>query len=229
VAWQRLAREARQARPPTLTVPARGAPLHPQVGTKERPPGTNKGTVQSQEAIDDLINTLTRRALREDETTMEDRSSRRVRTLVTRKARRGPSANEIACALISMMARSTCSNQRPNTLMQDRISQRRPKPLAPHGRTIHSGHSLPKWDVRATSAFPLIATEERTSRDVSKVPSSNSCTAAKIADLFDHLRFCFARSGREAGLRRGDLESHPILSSSRIGKRQRWRLARSND
>ena len=41
---------------------------------------------------------------REDETTMEDRSSRRVRTLVTRKARRGLSANKIACALISMMA-----------------------------------------------------------------------------------------------------------------------------
>ena len=54
---------------------------------------------------------------------MEDRSSRRVRTLVTRMARRGLSANEIACALISMMARSTCSNQRPDTLMQDRICQ----------------------------------------------------------------------------------------------------------
>ena len=38
-----------------------------------------------------------------------------------------------ACALISMMARSTCSNQRPNTLTQDHISQRRTKPLAPHG------------------------------------------------------------------------------------------------
>ena len=73
-----------QARRPTLTVPARGAPLHPQVGTKERPPGTNKGTAQSQEAIDDVINTLTPPVLREDETTMEDRSSRRVRTLVTR-------------------------------------------------------------------------------------------------------------------------------------------------
>ena len=72
---------------------------------------------------------------------MEDRSSQRVRTLVTQKARRGLSANEIACALISMMARSTCSNQRPNTLTQDRISQRPPKPLAPHGRTIHLGHS----------------------------------------------------------------------------------------
>ncbi len=132
-----LARQARQARRPTLTVPACGAPLHPQAGTKERLPGTNKGTAQSQEAIDDVINTLTRRVLREDKTTMENRSSRRVRTLVTRTARRGLSANEIACALISMMARSTCSNQRPNTLTQDRISQRPPKPLAPHGRTIH--------------------------------------------------------------------------------------------
>jgi hypothetical protein len=30
--------------------------------------------------------------------------------------------------------------------------------------------SLPKWAVRATSAFRLIATEDRTSRDVSNVP-----------------------------------------------------------
>ena len=54
---------------------------------------------------------------------MEDRSFRRMPTLVTRKARRGLSANEAACALISMMARSTCSNQRPDTLMQDRICE----------------------------------------------------------------------------------------------------------
>src|SRR3954453_1721343 len=33
---------------------------------------------------------------------------------------RGLSANENARALISMMARSKCSNQRPDTLMQDR-------------------------------------------------------------------------------------------------------------
>ena len=37
---------------------------------------------------------------------MEDRSSRRMRTLVTQMARRGLSANEIARALISMVARS---------------------------------------------------------------------------------------------------------------------------
>ena len=38
---------------------------------------------------------------------MEDRSSRRMRTLVTRMAHRGLSANELARALISMMARSS--------------------------------------------------------------------------------------------------------------------------
>ena len=37
---------------------------------------------------------------------------------------RGLTANQIACALISMMARSTTrSNRRPDTLMQDRICQ----------------------------------------------------------------------------------------------------------
>jgi hypothetical protein len=32
-----------------------------------------------------------------------------------------------------------------------------------------------------------------------------------------------------AGSRRGDLESHPVLAPSRIGKRQSWRLAGSDD
>jgi hypothetical protein len=55
---------------------------------------------------------------------MEDRSSRRLRTLVTPMAHRGLSANENASALIYMMAGSTTrSNQRPNTVMQDRINQ----------------------------------------------------------------------------------------------------------
>ena len=55
---------------------------------------------------------------------MEDRSSRRLRTLVTQMARRGLSANEVAGALISMTAGSTMSsNQRPDTLMQDRSCQ----------------------------------------------------------------------------------------------------------
>ena len=54
---------------------------------------------------------------------MEARSSRHLGTLVTRMANSGLSANEIAGALISMMARSKCSNQRPDTLMQDRYHQ----------------------------------------------------------------------------------------------------------
>src|SRR5258705_2427955 len=74
---------------------------------------------------------------------MEVRSSRRVRTLVTQMAPRGLSANEVAGALISMMARSTASNQRPDTLMQDRLPPARRNLLATHGRTIH-------WVIRVT-------------------------------------------------------------------------------
>jgi hypothetical protein len=52
-------------------------------------------------------------------------------------------------------AGSTCSNQRPNTLTQDRISKRRPKPLAPHGRTIHVGQS--RWFEDVCVAFRAIS------------------------------------------------------------------------
>src|SRR6202790_5104885 len=79
---------------------------------------------------------------------MEVRSSRRLRTLVTRMARLGLSVNEIARALISMMARST-------TLQSEAgyIDARPPPPirrnlLATHGRTIHSGQTE-KNSVRA--------------------------------------------------------------------------------
>src|SRR6266404_1121158 len=120
-----------------------------------------------------IVGTLTRRALREDETTMEDRSSRR-RANPGDKARRGLSANEIACALISMMARSTCSNQRPNTLMQDRISQRRPKPLAPHGRTIHKGQSRHFDRCPATSGLPPETDILTPGRHVSNVPTAEA-------------------------------------------------------
>jgi hypothetical protein len=85
---------------------------------------------------------------------MEVRSSRRVRTLVTQMAPRGLSANEIARALISMMARSTASNQRPDTLMQDRLPPALRNLLATHGRTIHLGSNSEvrarNWAVRFT-------------------------------------------------------------------------------
>jgi hypothetical protein len=43
------------------------------------------------------------------------------------------------------------------------------------------GQTLPKWVICDMSAFPLIATEERTSRNVSNVPDSD------IGRLFDNL------------------------------------------
>src|SRR5215831_3626720 len=63
--------------------------------------------------------------------------------------------NENARALISMMARSTNrSNQRPDTLMQDRKAARSTKPLATHGRTIHRVKMRPCHSLRghATSS-----------------------------------------------------------------------------
>ena len=86
---------------------------------------------------------------------MEVRSSRRMRTLVTQMARRGLSANEVARALISMMARSvTSSNQRPDTLMQDRSPPTRQKPLATHGRTIHWVKRRPDRSIRPRPIYP---------------------------------------------------------------------------
>ena len=51
-----LKQAASLARRPALTAPARVASVHPQAGTKERPPGANKGTVRSREIIDDVAN-----------------------------------------------------------------------------------------------------------------------------------------------------------------------------
>ena len=75
---------------------------------------------------------------------MEDRSSRRLRTLVTQMA--------------TMMARSTTrSNQRPDTLMQDRKADRSMKPLATHGRTIHWVRFARGAPSAWTAAYPPIA------------------------------------------------------------------------
>jgi hypothetical protein len=74
---------------------------------------------------------------------MEDRSSRRMRTLATQMAVRDLSANEIAGALIPMVDRSTTgSNQRPDTLLQDRRSTR---PAGTASRTF--GSKAPLLDV----------------------------------------------------------------------------------
>ena len=127
------------SRRPTLTASARGALQHRRPG-RRNVASPNKGT-DTTGAVDDVAQ-FTRRGLREDETKMEDRSSRRLRTLVTRMAHRGLSDNENASALISMMARSTTrSKQRPDTLMQDRSPPSRRNLLATHGRTMHTGQN----------------------------------------------------------------------------------------
>src|SRR5882762_9428669 len=104
---------------------------------------------------------------------MEVRSSRRMRTLVTQMVHRGLSVNENARALISMMARSKCSNQRPDTLMQDRSPLIRRNLLATRGRTIHSGQSRQFDRARLTSGLPRIADLLSVRRHVSKVPTSD--------------------------------------------------------
>ena len=68
---------------------------------------------------------------------MEDRSSRRMRTLVTQMARRGLSANEIARALISMVARSMTLQSKAGYIDARPLTASSTKPLATHGRTIH--------------------------------------------------------------------------------------------
>src|SRR5229473_3098865 len=64
------------------------------------------------------------------------------------------------------------------------------------GATSLMGQSLPKWNVRVTSAFPLIATEERTSRDVSNVPVTGSCSAANRVVIRSPPRHARTPAGR---------------------------------
>jgi len=85
---------------------------------------------------------------------MEDRSSRRVRTLVTRKARRGLSANEIACALISMMARSTTrSNQKAGYIDARPLTAGSAKSTC-NARPDHTSGSKPE-KLNESKCFPL--------------------------------------------------------------------------
>ena len=72
---------------------------------------------------------------------MDKRSRRRTRDLVTQAASQGLSQNEIGCARISMMARST------NAPCKGRIQMRKTNPsifqfrLATHGRSIQMGQT----------------------------------------------------------------------------------------
>jgi hypothetical protein len=69
-----------------------------------------------------------------------------------------------------MVARSKSSNQRPDTLMQDRKPTARRKPLATRGRTIHSGQERRFGRAPITSGLPRQADIFGVRRHVSKVP-----------------------------------------------------------
>src|SRR5258708_507386 len=97
---------------------------------------------------------------------------------------RGLSVNEIARVLISMMARSKCSNQRPDTLMQDRSPPARRNPLATHGRTIHPGQTRKCARSRDMSVRPSGADIVRLHAQVRFVPFAIFCTAV-YSTLFD--------------------------------------------
>jgi hypothetical protein len=88
---------------------------------------------------------------------MEKRSRRRIRDLVTQLASQGLSQNEIGCARISMMAKST------NALFTGRIQKRKTNPLhrshsACNTRPVHTvGQSLPNRAARDISVHHPIA------------------------------------------------------------------------
>jgi len=76
---------------------------------------------------------------------MEVRSSRRVRTLVTQMARSGLSTNEIALALIPMMARSKTLQSKAGYIDARPLPPYPRNSLATHGRTIHLGQKRHSW------------------------------------------------------------------------------------
>jgi hypothetical protein len=76
---------------------------------------------------------------------MEKRSRRRIRDLVTQSASQGLSENEIGCARISMMAKST------NALLTGRIQKRKTNPLHHSHLTCNT---RPVQTVQSMSALP---------------------------------------------------------------------------
>src|ERR1700693_1956181 len=101
---------------------------------------------------------------------MEDRSSRRMRTLVTPMALRGLSVNEVARALISMMVRSKCSNQRPDTLMQDRSPPARRNHLQRTARPDNWVKLRRTQPEQMFSGVPPLTDIARLDRHVANVP-----------------------------------------------------------
>src|SRR5260370_24516366 len=96
-----------------------------------------------------------------------------------------------------MVARSTTrSNQRPDTLMQDRSPPPRRKPLATHGRTIQSGQTRSSGRFRHTSAQAPQAELQAAQCDVAvvqkrKSPEQRSVLIPQVSPIST----LFARTG----------------------------------
>src|SRR3954471_15592165 len=100
---------------------------------------------------------------------MEIRSSRRFRTLVTQMVLRGLSANEVAGALIPMMARSETLQSKAGYIDARRY-RRIGEILLRRTAGPYIGSFASFGPVRAKSAFPPIATDEQTCGEVRSVP-----------------------------------------------------------
>src|SRR5215510_10451639 len=82
-----------------------------------------------------------------------------------------------------MVARSpTSSNQRPDTLMQDRPPPTRRKPLATHGRTIHWGQIRTSGAMQGLSVKPPKAEIWRLAGGVAVVPEVDVIIEAGVLD-----------------------------------------------
>ena len=111
---------------------------------------------------------------------MEKRSRRRIRDLVTQAASQGLSENEIGCARISMMARST------NAPFTGRIQKRKTNHLHPslsacNTRPVHTlGHELP-WVMLVSSSLPrCTAGITDGCHDYCKAPRGRPCVRKEL-------------------------------------------------
>ena len=125
---------------------------------------------------------------------MEDRSSRRMRP---KWPVRGLSANQLECALISMMARSpTRSNQRPDTLTQDHICQvdqtscnaRPDHTLGSKAPALDVDHAVPVYRHKRTEPRPTSQKLTRMARSKLRTASSGSPATRRTRPLVFHAK-----------------------------------------
>src|SRR5260370_9241691 len=114
---------------------------------------------------------------------MEKRSRRRTRDLVTQAASQGLSQNEIGCARISMMARST------NAPCKGRIQMRKTNPLHFFTFGLQRTAGPYSWvktgntrSEQMASALPPKADSSRTSRQVRFVPTRDISPLPQVPD-----------------------------------------------